>query len=56
VPKLVQIGQTVFDIMIFFIFKDSGRLPSWIGLGHIWTTDKGYLVVLITVRNLVAKH
>ena len=42
------------DIAFFLIFKDGGRLPSWICLGYIWTTHHGYLVVFITVQNLVA--
>jgi len=25
-------------IKIFRFFKDGGRPPSWIRLGHIWTT------------------
>ena len=29
----------------FSIFKDGGRLLSWICLGHIWTTHKGFLAV-----------
>jgi len=36
------------------IFEDGGRPPCWICLGHIWTTHKWYLVVFITVQNLVA--
>ena len=38
----------------FLIFQDGGRPPSWICLGQIWTTDEGYLVVFITVQNLIA--
>ena len=37
----------------FSIFQDSGRPPSLICLGHIRTTYEGYLVVFITVQNLV---
>jgi len=35
----------------FSIFQDGGRLPSWIWLGHIWTTHRDYLMV--SVQNLV---
>ena len=37
----------------FSIFQDGGRLPSWICLGHIWTTHSQYLGVAITLENLV---
>ena len=40
-------------ITIFSIFQDGGRPPSWICLGHIWTTHERHLVVSITVQNLV---
>jgi len=35
------------------LVQDGGRPPSWICLGHIWTTDSEYLGVSITVQNLV---
>ena len=37
---------------VIAIFQDGGCLPSWICLGHIWTTHEGYFVVIITVQNL----
>jgi len=36
------------------IFQDCGHPPSWINLEHIWTTHERYLVVFITLENLVA--
>jgi len=39
---------------VIAIFQDGGRVPSWICLGHIWTTHEWYLAVFITVQNLVA--
>jgi len=36
------------------VFQDDGHPPCWICLGHIWTTHKGYLVVFMTMQNLVA--
>jgi len=41
-------------IAIFHFFQDGGRLSSWICLGHISTTHEWYLLVFITVQNLVA--
>jgi len=41
------------DIKFFLIFQGGGCLPSWIRLGHIWTTHSGYLGVSITLQNLV---
>ena len=38
----------------FSVCQDDGRPPFWIRLGHIWTTHEGYLVVFITVQNLIA--
>ena len=37
----------------FSIFQDGGRPPSWICLGHIWTTNSESLGVSITLQNLV---
>jgi len=51
VPNFVKIGQSLaFD---FSFFQDDGCLPSWICLGHVWTTHEEYSVVSITVQNLV---
>jgi len=41
-------------LLRFFNFRVGGRLSSRICLGQIWTNHKGYLVVFITVQNLVA--
>jgi len=38
--------------MAIFHFQNGSRPPSWI-FRRIWTTNKRYLVVFITVQNLV---
>ena len=48
--KLVVPLQRYCD---FSNFQDGGRPPSWICLGHIWTTNSEYLGVSITLQNLV---
>jgi len=53
VPNFVKIGQSVAKILTFSIFQDGGRPPSWICLGHIWTTNSEYFGVSITLQNLV---
>ena len=35
------------------IFQDGGRPPSWIGFTGVRTTHEKYLVVFVTVHNLV---
>ena len=35
------------------IFQDGGRPPSWIGFTRVGTTHEEYLVVFVTVQNLV---
>ena len=52
-PNVINIGQTVFEVMQFFAFQVGGPMLSWICLGRIWTTQEGYLVVFITVQNFV---
>ena len=37
----------------FLIFQDGGRPPSWIGFTRVGTTHEEYLVVFVTVQNLV---
>jgi len=37
----------------FSIFQDGGRPPSWICFTRVGTTHEEYLVVLMTVQNLV---
>jgi len=49
--KWVKLLQRYHD---FRIFQDGDYPPSWISLGYTWTTHKEYLVVFITVQNLVA--
>ena len=39
------------DFSLFF--QDGGRPPSWICWGNIWTIHEEYLVISITVQNLV---
>jgi len=53
--SLCQIlSKLVNPLRKYHIFdcQDGGRPPSWICLGHIWTTLEGYLVVFIFVQNL----
>ena len=52
-PNFVPIGQSVSDVAIFFIFQDGGGPPYWICCRHIATTHEDYLVVCITVQNVV---
>jgi len=50
-PNFGKISQSVAKILTFFsIFQDGGRPPSWICLGHIWTTYSEYLGVSITLQ------
>ena len=37
----------------FSIFQDGGRPPSWIGFTRVGITYEEYLVVFVTVQNLV---
>ena len=37
----------------FSIFQDGGCPPSWIGFTRVGTTHEEYLVVFVTVQNLV---
>jgi len=37
----------------FSIFQDGGCPPSWIGFTRVRTTHEEYLVVFVTVQNLV---
>jgi len=37
----------------FFIFLDGDRPPSWISFTRVGTTHEEYLVVFVTVQNLV---
>jgi len=46
--NFVKTGRFVAQILRFFIFRDGGRPPSSISLGHMWTTHGEYLVVPIT--------
>jgi len=49
----VQIGQGVAEIWPFSIFQDNGRPPSWICYTPVWINHKVYLMVSVTVQNLV---
>ena len=53
--NFVKIGETVMEIGLlqFFDFQDGGRPPSWIRGANFGTTYKEYLVVFISVQNLV---
>jgi len=51
--NFIKIGQPVAEILQFFdFFHDGVRPPSWICLGHIWTTHEQYLVVFMGVLKL----
>jgi len=41
-----------WDILIFRVFQDGGRPPSWICNACVGTTHEGHLVVFVTVQNL----
>ena len=53
VPNFAKIGQTVPGIWPIFDFQDDGRPPSWICFTRVGTTHEEYLVVVMTVQNLV---
>ena len=36
-----------------FLFQDGGRPPFWIGFTRVGNTHEEYLVVFVTVQNLV---
>jgi len=55
--SLCQISsKSVYSLWssVIFLFLRWHRPPSWICLGNIWTIHDEYLVVFITVQNLVA--
>jgi len=52
-PNFLETGLSIAEILRFFDFSRWGRPPSWIYLGHIWTTNSEYLGVSITQQNLV---
>ena len=51
VPNFAKIDWTVPEI--WPIFHDGGRPPSWICFTRVGTTHEEYLVVFMTVQNLV---
>jgi len=54
VQNFVLIGQIVGEILQFFdFFQNGGRPPAWICYVHVWTTNDEYLVLYITLQNLV---
>ena len=53
VPNFAKTGRTVPEIWPISIFQDGGRPPSWICFTRVGTTHEEYLVVFITVQNLV---
>jgi len=53
VPNFAKIGLTVPDIWRIFDFQDGGRPPSRICFTRVGTTHDEYLVVFVTVQNLV---
>jgi len=53
VPNFAKIGQTVPEIWPIFDFQDGGRSPSWICFRRVGTNHEEYMVVFVTVQNLV---
>jgi len=53
IQNFVAISQTVPEMAIFRLFENGGRPPSWIAYVYVWTTRDEYLVVFITLHNLV---
>jgi len=53
VPNFAKIGRTVPEIWPIFDFQDNGRQPAWISVTRVGTTHEEYLVVFVTVQNLV---
>ena len=52
-PSFAPISQTFRRYNHFSIFQDGDRPPSWICVTRVWTTHEEYLVVFITVQNMV---
>jgi len=53
VLNFAKIGRSVPGIWPNFDFQDGGRPPSWISFTRVGTTHEEYLVVFLTVQNLV---
>jgi len=53
VPNFAKIGRNFPEIWPIFDFQDGGRPPSWICFTRVGTTHEEYLVVFVTVQNLV---
>jgi len=54
VPNFMQIGHAIAEIWPFIdFFKDGGRPRFLVCYTPVWTTYKEYLVVFVTVQNLV---
>ena len=51
--NFAKIGRSVPGIWPNFDFQDGGRPPSWISFTRVGTTHEEYLVVFVTVQNLV---
>ena len=56
VPNFAKIGRTVPEIWPIFDFQDGGRPPCWIRFTRVGTTHEEYLVVFVTVQNLVVNR
>ena len=52
-PNFAKINRTVPEIWPIIDFQDGWRPPSWISFTHVGTTHEEYLVVFVTVQNLV---
>jgi len=53
-PNFIKMDQMVAEIWRFNgFFQNGGRPPSWICWAHIGITHNDYVVVFVTVQNLV---
>jgi len=53
-PNFIKMHQMVAEIWRFNgFFQNGGRPPSWICWAHIVITHNDYVVVFVTVQNLV---
>jgi len=53
VQNVVLISQTVAEILRFFDFFKMAGIPHLGFVVYVWATHNKYLVVFITVQNLV---
>jgi len=49
----VCVGNTVAEIWQFIFFQDGGHPPFWICVANFGTAHKEYIMVFVSVQNLV---